>query len=198
MTDGIKPASALTALVRMQQMAAMGDAISYKLGTGNYNRDGFAKEYDCAGAICEAYMVTRHRPGFARGRMPPGWERFADVVDDINTNSMIKDAVVRQELFRFVPKGEALEPGDLLAYPTIIIVDADDGERHKWIGHIMLVEDPKGATASGPWRDCRMLHCHGPNGRKPGVERASGKLMDRHNEVWPKAAHRAWVLRVVD
>lgn len=175
----------LTPKEALERLRAMvGQDFPYTLGT----------ERDCAGVVVKAYDLRRHRPGFAHGALPAAWSHFADVVDDINTNSMIKDALVARELFRFVPDSQPLEPGDLLAYPTIIIVDADRTV-HKFIGHVQMVEDPKGAVAGGPYCDAWILHSHGPNGRSPAVTRNKAYVMDQHNHAWPKLEHKAWALR---
>lgn len=190
-----RPNNATDALARMIAMRGMD--YPYILGTGNRTHGIPRGPWDCAGAaICEAFEVTRHRPGYARGALPPAWSRFADVIDDINTNSVIKDALLNQDLFRFVPDGELLEGGDLLAYPTIIIHDSS-GEVHRFVGHVQMALTPNGARAGGPYSGVRVLHACGGDGRRPAVIESSAKVMDRHNEIWPKLAHRAWALRVV-
>ncbi|HUS27553.1 MAG TPA: hypothetical protein VMZ53_03570 [Kofleriaceae bacterium] len=186
----LKPAEALA---RMRSMVGLD--FPYILGTGNFSGEPPRGPWDCAGAICEAFKVKRHRPGFARGPLPPAWASLADVVDDINTNSMIKDAVVRGELFTFVPFGDPLEGGDVLAYPTIRLVV--DGERHEWIGHVQMIDDPKGALSGGPYSDAWVLHSHGPNGRHPAVTRNKAYAMDVHNHSWSKLGHKAHALRAV-
>lgn len=187
--------SASDAVARMLGMVGL--PFPYQLGTGTFDGEALIGPWDCIGAILDAYRIKRHRPGFARGSLPKGWERFADVVDDINSNSMIKDALINQDLWRFVAEGEPLEPGDALVYPTIIIRDADDGEYHRFTGHGQMVIYPNGALSGGPYRPVQIAHAHGPNGRMPAVEISSAKVMDKHNEVWPKLAHKAWALRVV-
>lgn len=178
-----RPCSVAEALTRMRAM--VGVDVPYQLGPR-----------DCAGTVCEAYKLTRHRPGYARGPLPAGWERFADVVDDINTSSMIKDALIRRELFRFLASNEPLEEGDLLAYPTIRLTDAQM-QRHEWIGHVQMVEHGNGATAGGPYSMVQIIHCHGPNGRRPAVTRGNAHVMDLHNERWQKPWSKAWALRTV-
>lgn len=192
-----RPCSIAEAMSRMRSMVGLD--YPYQLGTGNFTKSGPPQgPWDCVGAaMCEAYKVTRHRPGFARGVLPPEWRKFADVVDDINSNSMIKDALLNQELLRFVPEGEPLAGGDILAYPTIVIVDADDGDVHRFTGHAQFVDDPKGAVSGGPYSDVWILHAHGGNGRRPAVTRNKAYVMDQHNHVWPKPIHKAWALRVV-
>lgn len=190
-----RPCHPLEAASRM--LAMVGLDYPYELGTGNYHLAGVRGPWDCAGAICEAYKLTRHRPGFARGALPLNWDRFADVTDDINTNSMIKDALVGRDIFHFVPDGEPLEQGDVIAYPTIRIKDAEDGHVHVFIGHVQMALDPNGARAGGPYGRVKVAHSHGPNGRRPAVTIGFADVMDKHNHVWPKVHHKAWALRVV-
>jgi hypothetical protein len=142
---GERPLPPLEAVGRL--LYRVGEDMPYTLGT----------ERDCAGVVCAAYKLTRHRQGFARGKLPADWAKFADVEDDINTNSMIKDALINRELFRFVPDGALLAAGDLLAYPTIRIKDADDGEVHTFIGHVQMVLEPNGGALvvrTRPSRSC--------------------------------------------
>lgn len=191
-----RPALVDDAIARMLQM--VGTDYPYILGTGNYTgKEEPCGPWDCIGAICDAFKLKRHRPGYARGALPDSWSRFADVTDDINSNSMIKDALINQDLWRFVPHGEPLLAGDALVYPTIVVVDADDGERHRFTGHGQLVIDPNGASSGGPYMHVRIAHSHGPNERRPAVELGYAKAMDHHNAVWPKQVHRAWALRIV-
>jgi hypothetical protein len=191
-----RPVSATKALENMIRMCGM--PYPYILGTGDHHADGLHGPWDCAGAaMCAALEVKRHRPGFARGPLPHGWERFADVTDDINTNSGIKDAIANRDLFTLVPDGEPLLPADLLAYPTIRIRDADDGEVHTFIGHVQMVKHPRGALAGGPYSGVIVLHAHGPNSRVPAVTEDFAIAMDKHNERWPKPFHKAHALRIV-
>lgn len=190
-----RPCSIAEATQRLRAMVGMD--IEYRLATGNYHEVGYGKSYDCAGAaLCEAFRVKRHRPGFARGPLPNGWEPFADVVDDINTNSAIKDALLRQDLFRFVPEGETLLPGDLLMYPTIRLTMSDMQPR-EWIGHVQMVILSNMVKSGGPYAGALIAHCHGPNGRRPAVTLGDAHVMDVHNQNWQKAWAKAWAMRVV-
>lgn len=193
-----RPVSAAKALANMIQMCGL--PYPYMLGTGDHHADGILRgPWDCAGAaMCAAYQVKRHRPGFARGPLPQGWERFADVSDDINTNSGIKDAITGRDLFALVLEGEPLQGGDLLAYPTIRIRDADDGEVHTFIGHVQMVHHPRGAVSGGPYSGVIILHAHGGNGRVPAVTEDFAIAMDHHNAKWPKPFHKAHALRIVN
>jgi hypothetical protein len=182
---GERPLPPLEAVGRLLLM--VGQDRPYILGT----------EDDCAGVVLKAFKLTRHRRGFARGKLPPDWAKFADVEDDINTNSMIKDALINRELFRFVPEGALLAAGDLLAYPTIRIRDADDGEIHEFIGHVQMVLEPNGCRSGGPYDKVQVMHSHGPNDRRPAVTIGYADVMDKHNAKWPKPHHKAWALRLV-
>lgn len=185
------------AVTRMLELVGLD--YPYQLGTGSFDpkSETRAGPWDCIGAILDSMEIVRHRPGYARGALPDAWRRFADVTDDINSNSMIKDALLNQELFHFVKVGDLILPGDVLVYPTIIIVDADDGEHHHFTGHGQMVMDGNNATSGGPYRNAMIAHCHGPNGRRPAVELGQAKVMDTHNDVWPRVVHRAWALRRV-
>lgn len=197
MTD--RPLPAAEASKRMRSL--VGEDVPYWLGTGDADgpttRDGVTG-YDCAGAaICYAYQLKRHRPGFAHGQLPPEWAKFADVEDDINTNSAIKDALLNQDLFRFVPEGELLVSADLIMYPTIRIHDAD-GDLHTFIGHCQMILIGNMVRSGGPYTNALIAHCHGPNGRRPAVTITDGHVMDRHDEAWPRVWSKAWALRVVE
>jgi hypothetical protein len=65
---------------------------------------------DCAGfAICYAWKLKRHRPGFNNGA-------WASVSDDINVNSAIEDGDHKRELFDSLDGQAPLKPGDLICY----------------------------------------------------------------------------------
>lgn len=142
---------------------------------------------DCAGfAICWAWKLVRHRPGFNRGR-------WSTVEDDINCNSAIEDANHKQELFTEV---DTPRPGDLLAYPSFYL-RLNDGTRHQFIGHVGLVSsvprlwDPKHRN----YRGCGVIQCHGPNGFKPGVVVTDGSIWQQHDVGWPKPEHCTHIIR---
>jgi len=208
MTTAAKPCSREMALSRMRALSKITDA-KYQLGTGNFNKAsynaklgltvpaGFAKEYDCAGAaMCEAYMITRHDPGFAAGKVPPDYRDQNDIDDDHNTNSAIEDALTKQEVYELVLEGPML-PGDLVMWATITLYDKDDGEKHVFIGHVLMASYvPAGWKPEDGFYKCRFLQCCGGNGRKPAVIETDGSSIDRHNAVWPKKAHRAFIVRV--
>lgn len=193
---GLVPCSASEALERMLELAQLQDA-EYMLGTGNYNPGGYVRRYDCAGAaICEAYKLTRHRPGFASGAPP--YPDMNDVDDDINTNSALEDAFGKCELFELVLEGPIL-PGDLVMWATIHLTVHEDGKLvvKTFIGHVLMVKAaPPGWTPADGWHLVRMLQCCGGNGRRPAVIETDGHAIDDRNRVWPKPAHRAHVVRV--
>lgn len=177
------------ALNRM--LALVGDrSVQYILGTGdahgNTKRDD-QWGMDCAGAaICYAHDLKRHRPGFNRGK-------WATVSDDINCNSAIEDSEHNQELF--VPVAEAeVRPGDLILYPTIHVRKLI--KVLKFIGHAQMVAAvPKGWTRKDGFGELAIVHCHGPNGRRPGVSRGFGDACDRHDEQWGKPEHQTRIIR---
>lgn len=187
--DGIDPCSREDALQRMQALADRRD-ISYRLGTGGYHPGRVQREYDCAGAIVDAYKLTRTRKGFARVRVPAIYRDVADVDDVINTSALVEDALTTRELVEVVLEGPVL-PGDLVVYAGLWI----DGK--KFIGHVgMFKIVPPGWTPAAGYRLVRILQCCGPNGRSPGVIETDGALFDRHDRKWPKMPHRTMVLRV--
>jgi hypothetical protein len=173
----------------------------YLLGTGDYHpikgtnatdlpwtEKGGEQGSDCAGfAICWAWKLQRHRPGFNVGA-------WASVSDDINCNSALEDGLHKQELFVTCPEGEKVMPGDLLLYPTIRIKDKD-GDVHTFIGHVGLVENVPLDFKYGDWRRLGIIQCHGPNHYKPGVVRSDGSIWAHHDTLWGKPEHRSRIVR---
>lgn len=142
---------------------------------------------DCAGfAICWAWKLRRHRPGFNVGP-------WATVSEDINCNSALEDGLHKQELFVTLPEGGCIQPGDLLLYPTFRL-KVEDGVK-TFIGHVGLVETVPVGFRYGAWADLSIIQCHGPNGTTPGVVRTNGSIWARHDELWPKLEHRTRVVR---
>lgn len=179
----------LTALVRARSAMTMGG--QYVLGTGDYNEpdndlpwttNKYGTGSDCAGfAICYAWMLKRHRPGFNVGS-------WASVSDDINCNSMLEDAQHAGELGAVVSVGA--RPGDLLLYPTIRIKGLE------FVGHVCIIENvPAGWVVADGYHHLTVLQCHGPNGFKPAVVRTDGSIWDHHDSVWPKDEHRSHIVR---
>jgi hypothetical protein len=187
-STGPRPCPQPEALARM--LSLVGARFPYALGTGDSTgattRDGL-NGFDCWGAAFNyAYGVPRHRPGFNRGP-------WATVSDDTNCNSGIEDAEHKQDLF--VPVEESDErPGDLLAYPTIRLRRIPPIA--PFIGHVqMIVEVPAGWRRSMGFSLLKVVHCHGPNGRVPGVTLGRGDACDRHDERWSRPEHRTRVIR---
>lgn len=188
---GPRPCSREEALSRM--LPLVGEDFPYVLGTGDASGQTTRKDgkrgMDCAGAAqCYAYKIKRHRPGYNKGP-------WATVTDDINTNSGIEDAEHGQELWRIVECASGREevlPGDLIAYPTIYVKGVPA------IGHVqMVVKVPQFWRPVNGYAALTVAHCHGPTGRRPGVELGSGIACDRHDAKWTKPEHRTRVLRIV-
>ena len=188
------PCDAATAVARGRVALSMGG--QYGLGSGDYNPDDDkpwtpspdrahpGPASDCAGfAICYAWKLKRHRPGFNRG-----W--WATVSDDINNNSAEEDGLHKQELFVTLGCKAYPQPGDLLMYPTIHL------SGHTFIGHVGLVEVvPPDYKPGEGWRRLTILQCHGPDGFKPGVVRTDGSVWDHHDGIWPRPEHRSVIVR---
>lgn len=170
----------------------------YQLGTGDVASAGDDPR-DCFGfAACECYGIRRHRPGFNRTgythrRLPSGQIDEPDIVNDLNCNSAIGDALHARELF-----APALAPflGALILYPTIHLPG-----HPPWIGHVKIVT---GLSRSGAWNhdhpDWSLLdtvECRGPNGRRPGIVAGTGATMLEHDRQWPRPEHRTAMLRVL-
>ncbi len=201
MRDGIDPCPTVEALARMQALVD-GRGGKYELGTGDYdpkhplvpwttNAKTGQTGSDCAGAAqCYAFKLVRHRPGFNHGT-------WSTVEDDLNTNSALEDAIHRQELYERVLEGPVM-PGDLLAYPTIRIKDADDGEVHVFIGHVAMLKVVPADWLPGAegFHRARILQCCGGNGRSPAVIETDASTFDRHDAKWPRPQHRTQILRV--
>lgn len=204
-----RPLPSSVALPRMISM--IGVDMPYELGTGGYdsplndvpwtkNEKTGKTGADCAGvAMSWAYGIPRHRPGYNHGS-------WSSVSDDLNTNSGIEDAEHDQDLWTVVD-GDDVRPGDILCYPTIMLrtpdgsdyLRNDDGSIKKWIGHVQMVESvPTGwKRAAGHWGLLHVIHCCGPNDRRPAVVRAIGIAMDHHDATWGgKPEHAVKVLRV--
>lgn len=184
-----KPLLRQQALARM--LALVGKPIPYVLGTGDAEgattRDGLTG-FDCFGAaVCYAYGITRHEPGANRGP-------WATVSDDWNCNSAIEDSEHKQERFVPVAVGDE-QPGDLIMYPTIRL----PGHPIPFIGHVQLVlEVPVGWQRSSGYALLKVAHCHGPDGRTPGVTISDGSACDRHDEQWHLPQHVTRLLRIVE
>jgi hypothetical protein len=188
--------TAVEAVVRAQEALKMGG--TYILGTGDYWPHKEADELvdtpftwkqgkwgtDCAGfAVCYAWKLRRHRPGFNKGR-------WATVSDDINTDSIYEDATHKKELGELV---KTPRPGDLLLYPSY----RRNGVRIL-IGHVGLIERVPAewdeADPTPPYEQLTILQSFGPTGRKPAVKRTDGSIWARHDELWKR--HPSVIVRL--
>lgn len=199
MTD--VPCNAAEAVKRAQSIVGKGG--QYLLGTGDYRvktiggksvdlpwtGNGYGEEgSDCSGfAISWAWKLRRYRPGFNHGP-------WSSVVDYINCNSALEDGVHKQEIFDTLSEGAEVRAGDLLLYPTFYL-KGKDGETHKFIGHVGLVEVVPPKFAYGDWKRLTIIQCHGPNHYKPGVVRTDGSIWAHHDTIWPKPQHKSHVVR---
>jgi hypothetical protein len=172
----------------------------YRLGTGDYfpfgpdvpgRNNTVPWSSDCAGfAICYAWKIVRHRPGFNDGP-------WASVSDDVNVNSVAEDGLHRRELFTTLATGALPQPGDLLCYPTFIIpAAAPPHQPLTFIGHVALIETvPTDYRPGEGWDRLTLLQCRGPNGRRPAVLRTDGSIFAHHDAVWPLPEHHCVVVR---
>jgi hypothetical protein len=195
-----RPCTADEAVTRALSLVGKGGR--YELGTGDYRpspaagalvdlpwttSNSGAVGSDCAGfALSWCYKIPRGRPGLNRGA-------WATVSDDVNCNSAIEDADHGQDLF--VRATGAVQPGDLIAYPTITL----PGHPQPWIGHVAIVIGVTRATAFDLAKpDYSLLdvaHCCGPNGRAPAIIASDGAVWNQHDHQWPLPQHRTVVLR---
>lgn len=169
---------------------------TYKLGA--LDSDAKLGVFDCTSfAMRHCFGIAGHRPGFNKG-WGVDWctGETATVVDDINSNSAIEDALHWQDLFQVATGAPHI--GDILAYPTIHLPGSDAGP---WIGHAAICVDVSRAAGRWDWAMPRfdlldMVECHGPNGTTPAIRRTTGLVFDKHSITWPKPQHRSWLLRV--
>lgn len=137
------------------------------------------------GCDCSAYAIkyglklSGHRPGFGRG---PG----AHVVDYINSDSALYDAIHNRELFELV-EGPPIE-ADLLVIPSRF--DSKTGVRIG-IGHVMATVRNRALewdheVLPRPWHLVDVVQCRGPNGARPGVIESTAEYCARHDAKWVK------------
>jgi len=197
--DGFTPCSAAEAVSRAHVLLAERSG-QYVLGTGDYKpRPNYDRPWtensgltgsDCAGfAISWCYCLRRHRQGFNKGP-------WATVADDLNCNSALEDAAHKRELFEF---SDRPIPGDLVMYPTFSL-KGQDGQLHRFIGHVGLVSGVQRVLEWDPAQPqyslLDIIHCCGPNGRKPAVVATDGHIWQHHDTIWPKPQHRSYLVRV--
>lgn len=215
--DGKTPVSASEALRRLS-VVANDPRSQYRLGSGDYTVGSHATPRDvpwtadkhgivgcdCAGALVYAYELHRHSPGFNHPTHPTSYWDILDIVDDINTNSMIGDARGNQQLFIEISRGDQVLAGDMLVYPTIRLPNhdktdwlrRDDGSVLEWIGHGQLVGTPRNVRSGGPYSDASVLQCYGGQNRTPAIRMTDASAMDHHDHIWEKPEHRTAVLRI--
>ena len=135
---------------------------------------------DCSRfAISWALKLAGHRPGFGKGK-------GARVVDDINSDSALFDAIHNHELFELVEGPPQM--GDHLFMPWYF--DPKTGERID-IGHVMLVTKNNAIEwdhkiLPRPWERVEVVQCRGPNGKRPGVIVSSAAVCAAHDAKWVK------------
>ena len=176
----------------------------YVDGTGSW--PDAAPQMDCVGAAVSRFSeLPRHRPGFnknlltkllAQGMDPVQAEAYAfvlDIEDDVNTTSLIGDALSDQDLSQIVDEPQ---PGDWLAYPTVKLKNAPG---KSWEGHIAKVVGTKRARDWDPtapnYSLLDTIQCTGPNGRTPGIVAMDGRYFDEWLATWPLPQHRPRILR---
>lgn len=167
----------------------------YKLGALDSDADKLV--FDCTSFCMRyGYGLDGHRQGYNRG-WSVDWctSATATVVDDINSNSAIEDAMHGAELFELVIGPPQI--GDIIAAPTIRL----EGHAAPWIGHGVIVcgvdrakghWDPQAPTFAA----LDVIECRGPNGRNPAIRITNGTWFDDRRIAWPKVNHRSWLLRV--
>lgn len=169
---------------------------TYKLGALDEDADRLV--FDCTSFCMRyAYGLDGHRPGFNRD-WKADWMTgtTATVVDDINSNSAIENALFGNgELFQLVTG--APQVGDIIAAPTIHL----PGHAEPWIGHGVIVTNVDRARGhwDPQWPEFALLdvaECHGPNGTHPAIRMNNGTYFDGWRAKWPKVQHRSWLLRV--
>jgi hypothetical protein len=193
-STGARPKySATEALERCRKLLDCG---TYKLGALDEEADKLI--FDCFSFVVRyGYGLDGHRPGFNRDwkvDWMTGWT--ASVVDDLNSNSAVENALFGdRELFEVVLGPPRL--GDIIAAPTIRL----PGHPDPWVGHAVMVT---GITrAKGVWDPARptfamldVIECRGPDGRNPAIRQTNGTWFDERAGIWPKVQHRPWLLRV--
>jgi cell wall-associated NlpC family hydrolase len=166
----------------------------YRLGA--LDSDAERGVFDCTSFCMRyAYGLPGHIPGYNTG-WGQDWMTGATstVVDDLNSNSAVEDAMHAAALFQLVI-GPPLV-GDIIAAPTVYLAG------HKpWIGHGVIVVGTE--RARGHWDPQRptfaaldVVECHGPDGCSPAIRRTTGAWFDERGQTWPKVQHRPWLLRV--
>lgn len=174
------------------------------VGKGQYllgalDGDAARQVFDCTSfSMRYAFELAGKRLGFNRA-WTEDWctGTRASVVDHINSNSAIEDAMHERDLFEFVTGRPEL--GDLVVCPTIRLPDHPD--KGPWIGHAAIVSgvdrskhrwDPQAPQ----FALLDIIECRGPDGRSPAIRQTNGTYFDTWRQTWPKVNHRSWLLRV--
>jgi len=151
---------------------------------------------DCWGLIAWANKQPRHQPGYNRGSLSRSFPGWPTVVDDVNTDSALEDAArLEPVLWQIVPAG--LErAGDVVVYHTIF-VNRNPRNEHcnvEGVGTLLKWGHVAGLVFVGPtgWKDpeTRLVQCHGPNGRRPGVVNTNNGIFLNHEITWNRDGHR--------
>lgn len=195
MTGARPKYNALEALERCKKLVGAG---TYLLGALDEDADRLV--FDCTSLVMRhAFGLDGHRPNFNRD-----WKvdfmtgATATVVDDINSNSAIENALFgNRELFEIVTGAPQL--GDLIACPTIRLPQHPD--KGPWIGHAAIVSGVD--RARGKWDPqlplfslLDIIECRGPDERHPAIRYHNGTYFEGWRDTWPKVQHRSWLLRV--
>jgi len=183
------------AVERCRKLIGVG---TYHLGALDSDADELV--FDCTSfCIRYAYGLDGHRPGFNRG-WSDDWMTGATstVVDDINSNSAIEDAMHARELFEIVT-GPPLV-GDLIVAPTVRL----PGHPKPWIGHGVIVSNVD--RAKHRWDPqlpqfalLDVIECHSVPKTEPptpAIRQTNGTYFDSWRQTWPNVQHRSWLLRV--
>lgn len=169
---------------------------TYRLGA--IDDDARQLVFDCT-SFCmrHCYGIAGHRKGYNKGWLVD-WSTGVtpSVVDDLNSNSAIEDAIHGGEVFDIVRGPPQL--GDICAYPTIRLPEHAD---RRWIGHAAIVVGISRAQHHWDFQLPRfglldIVECVGPDGRRPAIRRGTGTGFDEHTNTWPKPEHRSYLLRV--
>lgn len=164
----------LTATDALHRAASCVGQGRYVLGAGGrdpdapapWTRRGARYGSDCVGFVLWCWGLDRYQP--ATFPLYGGW---------INTDSALQSVRTSGQWFELVEGGRAVEPGDLLVFPS---VDLDhDGSRDR-IGHVGLVSHVP-YLWDGDVGDLRVIHCA-----------ASGRVAVRESSGAPWAGRDAF------
>lgn len=166
------------------------DRGEYRLGAGGFDPDNpdtcFHPHYETGevGCDCSAYAIkwllklAGKRPGFGRGK-------GAHVVDYINSDSALFDAIHNHDLFELV-QGPP-HAGDHIITPSRFNAFG----KRIGIGHVRLATGNRSlewdhAVLPRPWHLVDTIECRGPDGKRPGVVVGTAKACAAHDAKWVK------------